>query len=449
MGKYKMLEKLGLDRPAEKVSVWKAMGRNEEFERVHEKYPEYPWKLLLKTDALRRGVMATDAFVKKSINDYYERSNSFFQWHSEDLVADAFPLTVKYSDGTLMGVCLAPEEDDPYTMDVVDGRFFLKSDDKVLDELFLLPKPPWYGKKTSKGTPMDRIVGIAGDLLYICPSHHCHYWNEGLQCRFCDIDYMAMFSMKMGRGFRTKTDPEELYETVCEVVQRSGEYHNWFFTGGADPRSDYTGEVDFSVQLLTAIKRGIKDTLGVEMEHLPVCLIISPFTKGQLQICYDAGASAFGGYLETWDKDQFELVCPGKAKYFGRDEHIKRTVEAVEIFGEGNVNCGHTIGVEMAPPPYGFAEIDDALESTLTGYSFWIDHDVVPTGTNWRIEPGTDFYKMGATCPPLEFYAKVDLGRHILLKDYLKKNGKGISNDQLGLQNFQPFSCYADFQKFL
>ena len=37
MGKYKMLERLGLDRPAEKVSVWKSMSRDEEFERVSEK----------------------------------------------------------------------------------------------------------------------------------------------------------------------------------------------------------------------------------------------------------------------------------------------------------------------------------------------------------------------------------------------------------------------------
>ena len=103
----------------------------------------------------------------------------------------------------------------------------------------------------------------------------------------------------------------------------------------------------------------------------------------------------------------------------------------------------------MAPAPYGFEEIDEAVESTLTGYKFWIDHDVVPTGTNWKIEPGSYFYEMGAVPPPLEFFAKVDLGRHMLLKEYIRRTGKGISNDQLGIQNFQPFGAYADFQKLL
>ena len=296
---------------------------------------------------------------------------------------------------------------------------------------------------------MQRVVVVAGDLLYVCPNHHCHYWNEDLQCRYCDLDYMALHSIKMGRGFRTKTDAEDIYETVCEIVQEEGRFRNWFFTGGSDPREGYSGEVALAADLLGAIKRGIKDTLGVEVERLPVCLIITPFPKEHLQRLYDEGASAFGGFLETWKKEQWELTCPGKAKYVGYEQHIQNTLDAVSIFGEGNVNCGHTIGVEMAPPPYGFAEIDDAVESTLGGYKFWIDHHIVPTGTNWRIEPGTDFYKMGATLPPLEFYAKLDLGRHYLLQEYLKKNGKGISNDQLGVQNFQPFSCYPDFQKFL
>ena len=449
MGKYKMLERLGLDRPAEKVSVWKSMSRDEEFERVSEKYPEYPGKLLLKTDAFRRGVVATDAFVKRTQDPYYSREHSFFQWHAEDLVADTFPMMLQFSDGTLMGICLAPPEDEPYTLDVIDDKMRLMSDGKELEEVFLLPKPRWYGKKTSRGTLMETVVTRTGDILYICPNHHCHYWNEGLQCKFCDIDYMALFSIKMGRGFRTKVDPEDLYETICEVVKEGGRYHNWFWTGGADPRLAYSGELDFCIDLLRAVKRGIKDTLGVEVERLPINLIISPFKKDDLQRLYDEGASAFGGYLETWNREQFELNCPGKAKYFGYDEHIKRTLDAVSIFGEGNVNCGHTVGVEMAPPPYGFAEIDDAVDSTLTGYSFWNDHDICATGTNWKIEPGTVFYKMGATCPPLEFYAKVDLGRYYLLKDYLKKNGRAISLDQLGIENFQPFSCYTDFQKFL
>ena len=449
MGKYKMLESMGLDQPAEKVSRWREMGRDEEFGRVAEKYPDYPRTFLLKTDALRRGVFATDAFVKKMKDDYYERSNFFFQFNSEDLVADTFPLSLQFSDGITMGVCLAPEEDEPYKLDFVDGRMWIMSNGKKLDEIFLLPKPRWYGKKTSKGIFMERVVMISGDLLVLCPSHHCGYWNEGLQCRFCDIDYMSLFSIKMGRGFRTKVDINDVYETVCEIVQEGGRFRNWFFTGGSDPRFDYSGEVAMTVDLLRALRRAIKDTLGIEVDRLPVCLIITPFKLDEMQRLYDEGASAVGGYLETWNKEQFELVCPGKAKHIGYEEHIRRTVDAVSVFGEGNVNCGHTVGVEMAPAPYGFEEIDEAVESTLTGYKFWVDHDVVPTGTNWKIEPGSYFYKMGAVAPPLEFFAKVDLGRHMLLKEYIRRTGKGISNDQLGLQNFQPFGAYADFQKLL
>ena len=449
MGKHKYLEAVGLDMPAEKVSVLRGMGRDEEFEKMAEKYPEYPRRLLLKTDLLRRGVTLSKSFQEKLNNPYYEKSNSFFQWHSEDLVADIIPLAFKLSDGTIVGFCLSPPEFEPYTIDEIDGRMWVTSDGKKLEEIFLLPKPHWYGKKTSNGVLMEMVAPRGGDLLYLCPRHHCFYWNEGLQCRFCDLDYMSMFSLKMGRGYKTQVDPQDFYETLCEIVLAEGQYHNWFFTGGSDPRAGYSAEVNLAIDLLTMVKKAIKDTLGVEYDRLPICLIITPFEKDEVQKLYDAGASAIGGYLEVWDKEHFELVCPGKAKNIGRDTHIRRTVDEVEIFGKGNVNCGHTIGVEMAPPPYGFAEIDDAVNSTLEGYSFWIDHDIVPTGTNWRVEPGTVFYKLGAMPPPLEFYAKVDLGRHHLLQEYKRKNGYAISNDQLGIQNFQCFSCYPDFQKYL
>jgi hypothetical protein len=99
----------------------------------------------------------------------------------------------------------------------------------------------------------------------------------------------------------------------------------------------------------------------------------------------------------------------------------------------------------MAPPPYGFAEVDEAVNSTLEGYDFLIKNKIVPLGTNWCIQPGSNFYKLGATQPPLEFYVKVDSGRYRLLMKHW--NGK-LSADQMGWK-FQPLSCYPDYQRLL
>jgi len=53
-------------------------------------------------------------------------------------------------------------------------------------------------------------------------------------------------------------------------------------------------------------------------------------------------------------------------------------LDGIDIFGPGNVACGFVIGVEMAPPPYGFEDVEDALASSLEGYTFVIDKGVIP-----------------------------------------------------------------------
>ena len=48
--RYKMLEELGLDRPALAVKAYKKMGRKEEWDYVQNKWPEIPPSFLAKVD---------------------------------------------------------------------------------------------------------------------------------------------------------------------------------------------------------------------------------------------------------------------------------------------------------------------------------------------------------------------------------------------------------------
>jgi len=281
-------------------------------------------------------------------------------------------------------------------------------------------------------------------LFYFVPTHHCGYWNTDEQCGFCDLDYFAKHMMKMGRGFKTRQTPDDIYEATCEILKNEGRYQHCFLNSGSDPRDNYARDFEYNFDCMKAINRAAKDVLDID--KIPMYLLMAPPSKDKLQQLYDAGLSAFGSYIETWDPEQFKLVCPGKAKFVGRDEYIERTLDAVDIFGPGNVAFGFVVGVEMAPPPFGFEDVEDALDSTLTGYDFIIDKGIIPLGTNWSIEPGTNFYKMGATPPPLEFWVRLDLGRFKLLKEYQQKHGYGISAEYL---RPQCWGCYFDYQRLL
>jgi len=438
MKKYKLLKELGLDQLPTDTDE---MGVREEFDMVREKYPQIPRTILLKEDVLRRGVTFTSSALK-AIQDLSISYHVYilFQWHKMDETSGLkIPESIIFRDGTYVSVLLSPPETDPYTIDIRDGEFWLFSEGEPLEEVFFDPAPRYFGKRTSRGRLMEEILGHGRRLLYLIPVQHCYYWNEELQCKYCDMNYIAKHQLKIGRSVKLRKDPEDVYEAVYEALQEKGRHQEMFFTGGTNPRNDFQNEIDFNIELVKEVLRAVKDATGDPNHHLPVFWVGPPLKKNQYITVKEAGFTGYGCYFEIWGKEKFELVCPGKAKYCGGfDGFLERSLEALEVFGRGNVCAGFVPGIEMAPPPYGFSELNEGVESALQGYKFLFQKGFVPTGTNWSISPGSYYYKIGAAPPPLEFFAKYGLGRQLLLVEY----GKDICSDMLSNQ------CYATYPEY-
>ena len=429
------------------VEVFK---RKEEYEVVRGAHPEVPETFVLKSDCLRRGVTFTVPAIE-NLQDpkVVDLAASIeFQWHQMDHTASyQIPFIFHFADGTAVGTRVSPAENDPYIIELIDGKYYISwGEGEPIKEIFFDGPPEHTGVLLSGGMPAEIIAHYSGDAFYFVPWHHCAYWNKDEQCRFCDLDYFAKHQMKMGKGFKTRQSPKDLYEVTCLVLKEKGRWSHCFINGGSDFRGEYGRDYEYNIDLVAAVNQAAKDTLGVD--RFPIYMVMAVGDKDQLQRIYDAGVSAFGSYMETWDPEQFKLTCPGKAGHLGRDRFIERTVAAVEVFGKGNVAMGFVPGVEMAPPPYGFENVDDALASTLEGYAFLVENDIVPLGTQWSIEPGTDFYRMGAKQPPLEFFVRLDKGRYRILKDNEEKKGYGISADFLCYQ-CQCWNLYGDYQRLL
>ncbi|MBW1901305.1 MAG: hypothetical protein JRJ20_06670 [Deltaproteobacteria bacterium] len=426
------------------------MDPREEFEMVSEAHPDVPRNFIIKADVLRRGINFSKEAVEKFQNspkEYDLVMSILFKWHqTEDALEYTIPFHFHLSDWTSVGIRISPSENRPYLIEVIDEEFYLSwAPGDILTKIYFDGPAKHAGVILENGIPAESICHFGGNQFYMVPMHHCGYWNTGDQCRFCDIDYFAKHMMKMGRGFKTRQTPEDIYMAVCEVLKDEGRYQHCFCNSGTDPREGYKRDLEFTIECIEAIVKAGKDTLGAD--PFPIYFLSAPQQEDGMQKMYDAGLRSWGSYIETWDENNWPNVCPGKARFMGREEWIKRTVGAVDVFGKGNVAAGFVIGVEMAPPPYGFEDVEDALASTLEGYAFFIDNHVIPIGTQWAIEPGTDFYKMGAKQPTLEFFVRLDKGRYHLLKEYQEKNGFGISADYMDYS--QPFGCYADYQRIL
>jgi hypothetical protein len=82
----------------------------------------------------------------------------------------------------------------------------------------------------------------------------------------------------------------------------------------------------------------------------------------------------------------FETICPGKARWIGRDVWIRRILDAAKVFGAPNVIPNFVAGVEMARP-HGFTTVEEALRSTGEGLDYFMSHGVAPRFTTWCPEP--------------------------------------------------------------
>jgi len=109
---------------------------------------------------------------------------------------------------------------------------------------------------------------------------------------------------------------------------------------------------------------------------------------------------------EVWDRRLFELYCPGKERYVGRDEWHRRILDSADVFGARNVIPNFVAGVEMAEP-FGFTTVDEAIASTTEGLRFFMSHGITPRFTTWCPEPTTPLGKTNPDGAPLEYHIRL------------------------------------------
>jgi hypothetical protein len=100
----------------------------------------------------------------------------------------------------------------------------------------------------------------------------------------------------------------------------------------------------------------------------------------------------------------WERVCPGKARFFGRDMWEESLVAAVEVFGEGNVYSAFVIGAEMVLDD-ALTAPEDALYSNMEGVRWLLSRGINPILSLFWPFVGTDME--GAAGPDLHFLLRL------------------------------------------
>jgi hypothetical protein len=134
-------------------------------------------------------------------------------------------------------------------------------------------------------------------------------------------------------------------------------------------------------------------------------VVVQALPREDVQKLRDAGVSIYHPNFEVWDKRLFEILCPGKARFVGREEWLRRILDAATVFPPAHVIPNFVAGVEMAKPE-GFETVDDAIASTVEGLDFFMSHGITPRFTTWCAEPLSELGREQEGAP-LEYHVRL------------------------------------------
>jgi hypothetical protein len=116
-------------------------------------------------------------------------------------------------------------------------------------------------------------------------------------------------------------DFEDAAEAVGETLKQPGRWRSIQFCGGSrlDGGETLDAEVDLYIDILKRIEKYLPERRAM------VQMVTTAFNPRQLRRLRDE--TILTGYtsdIEVLDKDVFNAICPGKAKYIGYDEWKNR-----------------------------------------------------------------------------------------------------------------------------
>ena len=210
-----------------------------------------------------------------------------------------------------------------------------------------VPRPAFYERLTSSGTPMRRVATVRGTHLLVSPTTACGFTVLGTPCRFCV------------EGARGAADREAVpVADVVEVVRAAFDegacgsvYFNTAFFDGED------GGIAFLQPYVEAVRKHF-DTLVATQVH-------PPRSNRWIDRTYAMGVDAVSYNLEIFDPGILSRHCIGRVRYVGRERYLEALGYAAEVFPSGTVWTDLVLGLEPA-------------ESTMAGIDALVDMGVVP-----------------------------------------------------------------------
>jgi hypothetical protein len=280
----------------------------------------------------------------------------------------------------------------PFTIGIAESsNAYLAYDGHFVTEVGFPPKTQFYKQYTSKGVPFGMIAVLQGlDVLsfpYLWP---CEYAKSGFPCQFC---YTGAYTEELAREGKLEflsPAPQDVAEVVNYAVNTEKLASYIQITGGS------TMTPHAECHLVCEMLRAIDELADLDKISGEILVYSSPPSDSVIvDEVFQAGADRVACDMEIWDEELFKRICPGKARFAGRERQLNALVHIAERHGRNKACSAFVIGLEP-------------VESFLSGAEYLASHGIVPLPSIWMPMGKT---VLGLTeAPGLSYYRQVKDG---------------------------------------
>lgn len=397
------------------------MKRLDELEAQFARHPSLPREAVLKSDLLRTGIhFDRGALIRAADNvDAHpaaraHQPKSYFifsfdmvpqkllddaeKWHApEEIALSGGPYHLRR---TIVSTRLNPAS--PYRVAPRDGALWLHVDEEPVAEVALRDLPAYYRETLPDGRSVAEIAPTIewGYLLYLTVFRVCQYFGAKEECQFCDINNNYRQQIQEGRPYTGVKSVADVLAALERINATDSSSQAYTITGGSVTSTlQGKNEVEFYAQYVEAIETRFPGRWISKV-------VTQAWPVADVKRLKAAGAQIYHPNYEVWDPELFPKICPGKTRYIGRDEWIRRIVDAADVFGPANVIPNFVAGVEMARP-YGYTDVEAAIRSTAEGLHYFMSQGITPRFTTWCPEPMTPLGDANPEGAPLEYHLRL------------------------------------------
>ena len=269
-------------------------------------------------------------------------------------------------------VAINYKRESPWQLVYRDNSYRLIGKNDIDMEVTFPVRPRFFAHVTPNGVRCEQVANLYGgsSLAFFTPGT-CYYFNKGDECKFCSLQ-----PNRSGQQFFLQTITPALASAVLEIaLQTDGDLLKQIMLVGGNI-ANYDLGFRRHMDIVSALDQQ-QATLPEEQRLESHVATMPPRDFGLFDALEKLNARITMN-IEVFDEQRFEVICPGKTRFYGRRNLLQALEYAANTVSGQRV---HSILIAGLEP----------VESTIAGIRYLASIGVTPIVNVFHNDRGSHY----------------------------------------------------------